>query len=109
MKNAAWAAGLDEFRSVLRDGLEKRSLSMIGVKTEAGVDYFKTWQQLPAFEYSEIENLYQIHEACRKTRRPKNRPATRAQTLRVRCFCLLDFSLAFSRRRIDHGFHFSRT
>ena len=41
VKNAAWAAGLDEFRSMLRDGLGKRSLSMIGVKTEAGVDYFK--------------------------------------------------------------------
>ena len=60
VKNAAWAAGLDEFRSMLRDGLGKQSLSMIGVKTEAGVDYFKTWQQLPAFEYSEIENLYRF-------------------------------------------------
>jgi thiamine pyrophosphate-dependent acetolactate synthase large subunit-like protein len=60
VKNAAWAAGLDEFRSLLRDGLGKQSLSMIGIKTEAGVDYFKTWQQLPAFEYSEIENLYRF-------------------------------------------------
>jgi thiamine pyrophosphate-dependent acetolactate synthase large subunit-like protein len=60
VKNAEWAASLDEFRSMLRDGLGKQSLSMIGVKTDAGVDYFKTWQQLPAFEYSEIENLYRF-------------------------------------------------
>jgi hypothetical protein len=33
---------------------------MIGVKAESGIDYFKTWQQLPAFEYNEVENLYRF-------------------------------------------------
>jgi hypothetical protein len=33
---------------------------MIGVKSEAGVDYFRTWQQLPSFEYNEVENLYRF-------------------------------------------------
>ena len=60
VKSAAWAGSLDEFRSMLRDGIEKKSLSVIGVKTDAVDDYFKTWQQLPAFEYNEVENLYRF-------------------------------------------------
>ena len=60
VKSAAWASTLEEFRAMLRDGLASNSVSMIGVKTEAGDDYFKTWQQLPAFEYSEVENLYRF-------------------------------------------------
>lgn len=57
---AAWASTLEEFRRMLRAGLDGDALSMIGVKTEAGGDYFKTWQQLPAFEYNEVENLYRF-------------------------------------------------
>ena len=60
VKNAAWASTLEEFRRMLRDGLESKTLSMVGVKTEASIDYFKTWQRLPAFEYSEVENLYRF-------------------------------------------------
>ena len=60
IKSAAWAASLDEFRAMLRDALQSKSLTMIGVKTEAGEEYFKTWQQLPAFECSEVENLYRF-------------------------------------------------
>jgi thiamine pyrophosphate-dependent acetolactate synthase large subunit-like protein len=60
VKSAAWASTLDEFRAMLHQGLTGRSVSMIGVKTEAGDDYFKTWQKLPAFEYSEVENLYRF-------------------------------------------------
>jgi thiamine pyrophosphate-dependent acetolactate synthase large subunit-like protein len=60
VKHAAWASTLVEFRRMLREGLDRDALSMIGVKTEAGVDYFKTWQQLPAFEYNEAENLYRF-------------------------------------------------
>ena len=60
VKSAAWASTLEEFRAMFRAGIDGKSLSMIGVKTEAGEDYFKTWQQLPAFEYSEVENLYRF-------------------------------------------------
>jgi thiamine pyrophosphate-dependent acetolactate synthase large subunit-like protein len=58
--HAAWASSLDEFRDLLRGGRARNALSMIGVKTEAGEDYFKTWQQLPAFEYNETENLHRF-------------------------------------------------
>jgi thiamine pyrophosphate-dependent acetolactate synthase large subunit-like protein len=60
VKNASWASSLDEFRRLLQEAKERRALSMIGVKSEAGVDYFKTWQQLPSFEYNEVENLYRF-------------------------------------------------
>ena len=60
VQSAAWVTDLQQFRTALRDSLTSKSLSMIGVKTEAGDDYFKTWQQLPAFEYSEVENLYRF-------------------------------------------------
>lgn len=60
VKHAAWAPTLVEFRRLLRAGLDRAALSMIGVKSEAGIDYFKTWQQLPAFECNEVENLYRF-------------------------------------------------
>lgn len=60
VRNSAWVTDVQQFRSALRDSLTKKYVSMIGVKTEAGEDYFKTWQQLPAFEYSEVENLYRF-------------------------------------------------
>jgi thiamine pyrophosphate-dependent acetolactate synthase large subunit-like protein len=60
VKGATWASTLEEFRALLRAALTGESLTMIGVKTEAGEDYFKTWQQLPAFEFSEVENLYRF-------------------------------------------------
>jgi len=60
VKNASWASSLDDFRRLLREARDRRALSMIGVKSEAGVDYFRTWQQLPSFEYNEVENLYRF-------------------------------------------------
>ncbi len=60
VKNASWASSLDDFRRLLQEAKNRRALSMIGVKSEAGVDYFKTWQQLPSFEYNEVENLYRF-------------------------------------------------
>ncbi len=60
VKNASWATSLDDFRRLLREARDRRALSMIGVKSEAGVDYFRTWQQLPSFEYDEVENLYRF-------------------------------------------------
>ncbi|MBI3063902.1 MAG: hypothetical protein HYY82_03090 [Deltaproteobacteria bacterium] len=60
VKNASWATSLDDFRRLLQEAKSRRALSMIGVKSEAGVDYFKTWQQLPSFEYNEVENLYRF-------------------------------------------------
>jgi thiamine pyrophosphate-dependent acetolactate synthase large subunit-like protein len=60
VKNASWASSLDDFRRLFREARERRALTMIGVKTEAGVDYFKSWQQLPSFECNEVENLYRF-------------------------------------------------
>lgn len=60
VRNAAWAATLDDFRKLLREALGRKNASMIGVKSEAGLEYFKTWRQLPAFEYNEAENLYRF-------------------------------------------------
>ena len=60
VKNASWASSLDDFRRLLREARDRHALSMIGVKSEAGVDYFRTWQQLPSFEYNEVENLYRF-------------------------------------------------
>jgi len=60
VENASWATSLDDFRRLLREARDRRALSMIGVKSEAGVDYFRTWQQLPSFEYNEVENLYRF-------------------------------------------------
>jgi len=60
VKNASWASSLDDFRRLLREARDRHALSMIGVKSEAGVDYFRTWQRLPSFEYNEVENLYRF-------------------------------------------------
>jgi sulfopyruvate decarboxylase subunit beta len=60
LQNASWAASLDEYRSELRKARERGALSMIGAKTEAGLEYFKTWRELPAFEYNEVENVYRF-------------------------------------------------
>jgi len=60
VKNASWAASLDEYRNELRRAKENGALSMIGAKTESGMDYFKTWRELPAFEYNEVENVYRF-------------------------------------------------
>jgi sulfopyruvate decarboxylase subunit beta len=60
VKNASWTSSLEDFRRLLQEAKERRVLTMIGVKSEAGVDYFKTWNQLPSFEYNEVENLYRF-------------------------------------------------
>jgi thiamine pyrophosphate-dependent acetolactate synthase large subunit-like protein len=60
VEHADWASSPEEFRDLLRTGRARNALSMIGVKTEAGPEYFKTWQQLPAFEYNETENLHRF-------------------------------------------------
>jgi thiamine pyrophosphate-dependent acetolactate synthase large subunit-like protein len=60
VEHADWASSPEEFRDLVRTGRARNALSMIGVKTEAGPEYFKTWQQLPAFEYNETENLHRF-------------------------------------------------
>lgn len=60
VKHAQWAATLDEYRAALRAALARPALSMIGVKSEASEEYFKSWNQLPSFEYGEVENLYRF-------------------------------------------------
>jgi sulfopyruvate decarboxylase subunit beta len=58
LKNASWAISLEDYRNELRRANERGALSMIGAKTESGMEYFKTWRELPAFEYNEVENVY---------------------------------------------------
>lgn len=60
IENAHWAASLDDFRARLTQVLAGPTLSMIGVKSEAGEEYFKSWHELPAFEFGEVENLYRF-------------------------------------------------
>ncbi len=74
VKNASWATSLDDFRRLLREARDRHALSMIGVKSEAGVDYFRTWQQLPSFEYNEVENLYRFMRHIEKLERRRMVP-----------------------------------
>jgi len=60
VENASWAASLDDYRNELRKSEERAALSIIGAKTESGMDYFKSWRELPAFEYNEVENVYRF-------------------------------------------------
>ena len=60
VENAFWAASLDDYRNELRKSEERAALSIIGAKTESGMDYFKSWRELPAFEYNEVENVYRF-------------------------------------------------
>jgi sulfopyruvate decarboxylase subunit beta len=60
LKNASWATSLDQYRDELRKAKQGSALSMIGAKTESGIEYFKTWRDLPAFEYNEVENVYRF-------------------------------------------------
>jgi thiamine pyrophosphate-dependent acetolactate synthase large subunit-like protein len=60
VKNASWSASLPEYREMLRQAKERGVLSIIGAKTESGMDYFRTWNELPAFEYNEVENVYRF-------------------------------------------------
>ena len=60
LQNASWTASLDDYRSELRKAKERGALSMIGAKIESGTEYFNTWRELPAFEYSEVENVYRF-------------------------------------------------
>lgn len=60
VKNASWAASVDNYRDELRQAKARGALTMIGAKTESGMEYFKTWRELPAFEYNEVENVYRF-------------------------------------------------
>jgi thiamine pyrophosphate-dependent acetolactate synthase large subunit-like protein len=60
VENASWATSLGDYRDALRKAKESGALSMIGVKTESGAEYFKSWRELPAFEYNEVENVYRF-------------------------------------------------
>jgi sulfopyruvate decarboxylase subunit beta len=60
LKNASWAASLEDYRSELRKTKERGALSMIGAKTESSMEYYKSWRELPAFEYNEVENVYRF-------------------------------------------------
>ena len=60
VENASWAASLDHYRDELRKVKARAALTMIGAKTESGMEYFKSWRELPAFEYNEVENVYRF-------------------------------------------------
>ena len=67
VKNASWASSLDDYRNELRKAKDHRALRMVGAKRESGADYFKTWSELPAFEYNEVENVYRFMRHIEKT------------------------------------------
>jgi thiamine pyrophosphate-dependent acetolactate synthase large subunit-like protein len=67
VKNASWAGSLDHYRDALRKAKERGALTMLGAKTESGAGYFKTWCDLPAFEYNEVENVYRFMRHIEKT------------------------------------------
>lgn len=60
VKNASWASSMEDYRDKLRKAKERHGLTMIGTKIESGDEYFKTWRELPAFEYNEVENVYRF-------------------------------------------------
>jgi sulfopyruvate decarboxylase subunit beta len=60
VRNASWSASLEEYREALRNAKQRGALSMVGAKTESGAEYFKSWRELPAFEYNEVENVYRF-------------------------------------------------
>ena len=43
-----------------RGGGEFPKAALMAVKTESGAEYFKSWRELPAFEYNEVENVYRF-------------------------------------------------
>ena len=67
VRNACWAASLDDYRRQLKIAKERRAVSMIGAKVESGPDYFESWRQLPAFEYNEVENMYRFMRHIEET------------------------------------------
>lgn len=67
VKNASWVSSLDDYRNELRKAKDDGALTMVGAKTESGADYFKTWSELPAFEYNEVENVYRFMRHIEKT------------------------------------------
>lgn len=67
VKNACWAVSLEDYRAALQEAKERGVLSMVGAKTESGAEYFKSWRELPAFEYNEVENVYRFMRHIEKT------------------------------------------
>jgi thiamine pyrophosphate-dependent acetolactate synthase large subunit-like protein len=67
VKNACWAVSLEDYRAALQEAKKRGVLSMVGAKTESGAEYFKTWRELPAFEYNEVENVYRFMRHIEKT------------------------------------------
>lgn len=67
VKHARWASSVEDFKEEFQRAKERNAFSMIGAKVEAGIEYFKTWQKLPAFEYGEVENLYRFMRHIEKT------------------------------------------
>jgi sulfopyruvate decarboxylase subunit beta len=67
VKYASWVSSLQDFKESLRNAKERRALTMIGAKVESGVEYFRTWQHLPAYQYNEVENAYRFMRHIEKT------------------------------------------
>jgi thiamine pyrophosphate-dependent acetolactate synthase large subunit-like protein len=60
VKNASWSASLEDYREALRKAKERGSLTLLGAKVESGHEYFRSWRDLPSFEFNEIENVYRF-------------------------------------------------
>ena len=67
VKYARWASSVEDFKEEFRRAKERNAFSMIGAKAEAGIEYLKTFQKLPAFEYGEVENIYRFMRHIEKT------------------------------------------
>jgi hypothetical protein len=60
VKNASWSASLEDYREALRNAKQRGALTLLGAKVESGLEYFKSWRDLPSFEFNEVENVYRF-------------------------------------------------
>ena len=67
IKHACWASSVDHFKAEFKTAKERNAFSMIAAKVESGLDSLKSWQNLPAFAYGEVENTYLFMRHIEKT------------------------------------------
>lgn len=67
VKHACWVSSVEKFASEFKKAKERKAFSIIAAKVEAGADYLKSWQKLPAFAYGEVENTYRFMRHIEKT------------------------------------------
>ena len=67
VKHAYWAPSVPGFKQEFQNAMERKTLSLIGAKVEAGMDYYKSWHKLPSFAYGEVENAYRFMRYIERT------------------------------------------